>query len=153
MRSVWRLVAFGAWLVPAVPALAETAGAVLSVSATVTGRCSVAAAALAFGQYRPGTSSGESTSLTVNCTQGTSYAVALDDGASGGRRMSGPSGAALPYDLYQDAGLSQRWGTGANAVPGTGSGSDQTLRLYASIAPVEAPAGDYNDTVTVSVIY
>jgi spore coat protein U-like protein len=153
LRTGLRLVACGALLAAAVPASAETAGASLNVSATVAGRCSVAAGALAFGTYAPGTNASQSSDLTVNCTQGTAYAVALGEGQAGARQMSGPNGATLPYDIYRDAARSQRWGSGAEAVPGSGSGADQTLRLYAAIASADAPSGDYNDTVTVSVTY
>jgi len=69
----------------------------------------------------------------------------------------------LAYQLYQDSGHSTVWnatnvGTvgGTGGVSGTGSGSNQTLTVYALIpagTAVPATTGTYTDTVVVTVNY
>jgi spore coat protein U-like protein len=49
------------------------------------------------------------------------------------------------------------WGDGANGtgmVSGTGSGSQQTIRLYGRVPAQRTPApGDYKDTVTATLMF
>src|ERR1700744_5359078 len=78
----------------------------MTVSATVNALCTIAAQPLAFGTY--GSSQTDaSTSVSVTCTNGTSFTVALDAGTGSGgtttlRKMSGPGGATLNYALYSN---------------------------------------------------
>ena len=61
----------------------------------------------------------------------------------------------LGYQLFSDAGYTSNWGntSGTGWVTGTGTGSNQTLTVYAQLPANEyAPTGNYNDpTVNVSV--
>ena len=132
---------------------AATASASISVSATVVGSCTVTGTGVAFGAYTPQTAAGQEGALTVNCSSGTAYVVSLDGGSGGGRRMVGPNGATLPYEIYRDGSRTQRWGDGAAGETGTGSGAAQTLRLYAAIPATAVDPGSYADTVTATLTY
>lgn len=154
MLRLWIVAAVAALLsLGPAPSRAGTATASLAVSATVAGTCTVSGGPLAFGAYTPSTLATQQSALDVNCTQGTAYVVALDNGAAGARRMTGPGGATLPYEIYRDGARSQRWGDGSSAATGTGTGSVQTLPLYASISPTAATTGSYSDMVTVTLTY
>lgn len=141
---------------PAARARAATANSTIAVSAQVVSACTVSGGAIAFGAVSTGAAASQQSALTVTCTSGTAYEIELNDGLSGTaatRRMTGPNGATLAYDIYRDAGHSQRWGSGAGASTGTGSGTAQPVDLYAAIAPAAAPSGSYTDTVTAILTY
>lgn len=148
-------------LAPVAPAFAGSDSDSFTVSATVLDSCSVNANDLAFGNYDPVASTplDASTTIVVTCTNGTDYDVALDAGIGAGatvgaRRMS--AGAdVLEYSLFTDASRSDLWGeAGGDLVSATGSGLAQTHHVYGRV-PVnqDAPAGDYEDTITVTVTY
>ncbi|CAI1617854.1 Csu type fimbrial protein [Serratia marcescens] len=98
-------------------------------------------------------------SLTLNCTKDTNYTVALDNGqhiASGSqRRMASTAGAFISYNLYQDAEHTVAWGSGANALAGTGTGAAVPLIVYGRVpaAGFTPAAGTYDDTVTMTVTW
>jgi spore coat protein U-like protein len=103
------------------------------------------------------------TTISVQCTTGTAYEVALDAGIGVGatvanRLMTGPGAATVTYSLYQDAGHTTVWGDttggGGNTVTGTGNGAQQDLTVYGLVPAQTTPgAGDYTDTITVEVTY
>ncbi len=149
------LCAFAACLL-APSARAATANASVSVSAQVVGTCTISGGAIAFGAYTPASAASQQGALTVNCTSGTAYQIALNEGLSGTgatRRMTGPNGETLDYDIYRDSGHSQRWAGGASAHAGTGTGTAQSVELYAGIAAATAASGSYSDTVTATLTY
>lgn len=141
----------------------------IAVSATVSKNCSVGATAAAFGAYYPGTGNMSSSStVTVKCTKGTGFTVALDKGTTTGgslaqRLMSdGAAGDTLQYNLYKDAAMTIVWGDGTgvtqtNGGSGSGMGTGLTFTAYAGLPDagtnLNAPPATYNDTVTVSVAY
>lgn len=138
------------------PALAETATATISVTTSVLPACSVSGAAVAFGTYVPMSIASQQANVTLNCSTGVDYAVALDEGGQGDgstRRMARGDGATIAYDLYRDAAHQQRWASGSAGATGTGSGSAQSFPVYARILPTSAPAGTYSDNVTILVTY
>lgn len=143
-------------------ALAATDTDTFAVTATVVASCDVVAQDLAFGNYDPvsPTPLDAATTMSVFCTNGTTYTVALNPGIGAGatvaaRRMTN-GGDTLTYSLYQDAARANVWGQtiGTNTVAGTGSGAPQALDVYGR-APINqtAPAGAYVDTITVTVTY
>jgi spore coat protein U-like protein len=76
--------------------------------------------------------------------------------------MAGPTGQYVEYELYRDAGRSQRWGNdttgGTDTVNGNGSnhgqGSGNGLTVYGRVpAQPEAASGSYSDTVTITLTY
>ncbi|MEZ0471938.1 spore coat U domain-containing protein [Luteimonas salinilitoris] len=134
-----------------------------TASATVPNNCVISAATnLDFGTV-PGlinANRDQTSAISFTCTGRTAWNVALNNGqnASGStRRMRlGASGSYVNYELYRDPGRSQRWGTtaGADTVPGTGTGSVQTLTVYGRVPATQAvPAGNYGDVITVTVSY
>jgi len=144
----------------ALPALATTATTTFNVTATVQATCLISANNLGFGTYS-GTVINLSTTLSVTCTNSTPYNVGLNAGTATGatvttRAMSGPGGATLSYDLYQDNGHSTNWGNtvGTDTKSGTGNGSAQTLTVYGQLPAGQYPTpGSYSDTITATITY
>lgn len=130
------------------------------VSATVVATCAVSATSLAFGNYSTTQLDGTST-VTVTCTNGTTYTVALGAGTGSGatvatRRMTGPASQTLNYTLYRDSGRTELWGetVGTDRVAGTGNGAAQPLTVYGRIFTGQYPGpGAYADTIAVAVTY
>ena len=156
-------------LIPAAAALpsgahADTAGSTLSVSATVTANCTVSTSALAFGNVDTlsGANVDGTGSLSVTCTNGTAWAASAGTGAGSGasfvgRRMTaGPDW--LSYNLFTNASRTTVWGDGTGStatITGTGSGSAQAVTIYGRVnsGQTSAPAGNYADTVAVTITY
>ena len=142
------------------PANASTATGSVPISATVLAQCDVSATSLSFGNYSSAQLDGSAT-VSVTCTNGTPYTVALDTGSGSGatvpnRAMTGPSSAVLNYSLYRDTGRSQVWGqtVGTDTLAGTGTGSLTALTVYGRIPAGQHPApGAYTDTVSVTLAY
>lgn len=145
-------------------AFAQSASTTFDVTITITSTCSIdtpAATDVAFGP-NPSTATNIDAAgqLNVNCTPGTDYDIALDEGlnAAGGgisaRAMA--NGADLvPYQLYQDAARSVVWGNTLNTdtLAGTGTGTVQALPVYGRVPSAGFPAATYTDTVTATVTY
>ena len=98
------------------------------------------------------------TAIGLTCTGRTAWQLGIGNGlnASGTiRRMIGPGGQFVPYELYRDSGRSQRWGTtlGTDTVAGTGTGTAQSQTVYGRVAPQVATPGSYSDPVIVTVTY
>lgn len=136
------------------------------VTATVPAVCLASATAMAFGTYTQGAGDDLQTSaVNVRCTTGTAFTVGLNAGATAGatvttRAMLNGTNQ-LAYQLFRDAGRTQNWGTtaGTDTVAGTGTGVANTValtvygRIVDSTANQNVPAGNYTDTVTVTVTY
>jgi spore coat protein U-like protein len=143
------------------PAFATTQTTTFVVSATVQGSCSISATALSFGAYT-GTVLPATSTITVNCTGGTTYNVGLNPGTASGatvttRKMTGQYLAGtLGYGLFQNIGHTTNWGQtiGTDTETGTGTGVGQPLTVYGQIPAGTAPAADgYFDTITATVTY
>lgn len=160
------LKAFGALalLLASSAASAATATGSFAVSATVLNVCTVTALPLTFGNYDPTSSSNTdaTTTITVLCTLGNPYTVALDKGTNGtavtARQMliSGGGTTKLNYALSRDASHTLNWGqtVGTDTASGTGTGLAQSLTVYGRITASQAvSAGIYADTVNVTVNY
>lgn len=145
------------------PASAQTATTTFPVTATVLTSCSVTANPLAFGSYNPtaATPLDATTTLSVLCTVGTSFTVGLNAGTAPAatvttRQMSNGTNR-LNYALYQEAGRTTNWGN----TPGTNTPAPTTAPIAASSLTVygrvpagqNVPAGNYTDTITVTVNY
>jgi spore coat protein U-like protein len=145
----------------AAPAAAQVTDT-FQVTANVARNCTIVATDVAVGAYdpvvandtAPATATG---TVTVRCTRGTAYSVALDNGAnySGGRRMAGPAGTFLTYELYRDSGYANVWGSGAgNEVTGTQAPGrlPTDLTVYARVpGGQDVPEGAYADTVVATI--
>jgi spore coat protein U-like protein len=152
----------GLVLALATPALAQTATATLSVSATVAKNCSIATTAVAFGNYDPVVANATSPldgtgTVVVTCTKGAGTRIDLGLGANASgttRRMSGGTDF-LSYELYQNSSRSTVWGSGVAAgetVVTAPSKAARTFTVYGRVpAGQDVAAGPYNDTVVATI--
>jgi len=117
-----------------------------TVSATVAKACTIDASDMNMGTWSGVGNLDGATTVTVKCTNGTSYNVALDNGANGtstADRKLGDGAERLSYNLFRDSGRTQVWGStiGTNTVPGTGSGmataNERSIDVYARIAQAD----------------
>lgn len=147
-------------------AFGATTTTTFDVTATVVDSCSVSATDLAFGNVEPvqGLDIDNTSTVTVTCSLGTSYAIALDDGANSSdgsvstRRMTDGSSNYLSYQLYSDPTRTTVWGetSGTDDVSGlTGTGLGLPAVVYGRIpsGQEETPTGSYSDTINVTVTY
>lgn len=140
-------------------ALAATATASITVTATVLSVCSILATPMAFGNYASATLNSSAT-LAVACTVSTPYNVGLDAGIGTGgtvtvRRMSNGS-STLQYKMYSDPAHSVNIGqtVGTDTIPGTGNGLTQTITIYGQVLPSQlSTPGLYTDTVVATITY
>jgi spore coat protein U-like protein len=143
---------------------AATDTATFNVTATVVDACDVQATNHAFGPYSPtsSTSLDATSNVSVYCTTGTAYTVALNVGSGGGafagRKMV--SGAQeLLYNLYTSAARTTVWGDGTastGTVGGTGAGllTAVTHTVYGRIGiNQDVNPGSYSSTVTVTLTF
>lgn len=145
-------------------ALADTAGGNLDVSATVTANCVVSTSDMAFGDVNTLSGANVDTTggITVTCTNQTGWTASAGFGSGTGasfasrRMMAG--GNLLNYNLYTDGARSAVWGDGTGGsvtIGGTGTGSAQPVTIYGRVGSgqTSVPAGDYADTVAVTITY
>jgi spore coat protein U-like protein len=138
-------------------AAAQTATDTFQVRAQVTKTCTVVANDLDFGIYNSSQQSRASTNMSVQCTPLTPFAVEIGPGGSGNRFdrwMSGPG--TLRYRLFKDGGYTQATATTGSDFTGQSDpqGTAVMFQLYGQIAANQVvPAGNYLDTVTVTVTY
>jgi len=151
-------------------AQAGTSTANLTVQITITASCTINAATLNFGSVAGTTlattlQSG-STTVSVTCTNGSPYSIAMDNGAnaSGSQRRMANAGNFISYNLYTDAAHTNPWTTATSSTTctttngcflGTGNGSAQTVNIYGNVpATGTAPnTGTYTDTVVMTITY
>lgn len=131
-----------------------------NVSANYIANCIMATSSLNFGMIGSLTSAVDAEApLSLTCSNGSSYAVALDGGQAAvsdptQRRMT-KAGNVLYYGLYRDSGRQQPWGSDSGTTrTGTGTGLTQSLSVYGRIpAQAMAPPGTYQDTIVATVSY
>ncbi|QDH70621.1 Csu type fimbrial protein [Marilutibacter alkalisoli] len=147
------------------PALhAQTATTTFEVRITIESSCTIdtpAATDVDFGtQPSSATDIDAVGQLNVNCTPGTGYTIALDEGQNSGgggiaaRAMA--NGADLvPYQLYSDAARTTVWGEtiGTDTVAGTGTGAVQAYSVYGRTPSANFPAASYLDVVTATIAF
>jgi spore coat protein U-like protein len=167
MRNVARLFLACTVLAPLGALAAITAPVDLAVTASVKASCSVNAASINFPAYDPiaddSASRSAQTDLSITCTKGHGANIALGIGANHdgtSRRMKNVLSADfIAYGLYQDATMTIPWGstigTDTASYVGKGKTADTTsVTVYAMIgAGQDAVAGDYADTVTITINY
>lgn len=155
----------------AAPAHAGTANGTFNVTTTVVNSCLLGTtSALAFPNYDPtsATATNGSTSISVTCTTGDAYVIALNYGANGGtaaNRIMKSGTNTLNYNLYTDSGYANVWKdstvciagySGSNCDTGTGAGpaTANSYTVYGQIAAQQnVPAGSYSDTITITVTF
>jgi len=126
----------------------QSSSAVLAVTATIASVCSISQNnIIPFGDYDQSRQIIITTNLTVNCTNGITYAISANIGegknASYVHRIltnqNNPEAEDLEYNLFVNANHTTVWGNGAlNSVTiaGVGNGINQNIPIYAVI-----PAG------------
>jgi spore coat protein U-like protein len=142
-------------------ARAATATTSFTVTATVLASCAVSATNMAFGTYTPSAASPATSTITVTCTNGTTYGVLLDGGQAASmtaRKMKDSASDLLPYGLYTTSGYTTVWGDGTGTTgknTGTGNGAAQPYTVYGNITAGQyvAPSTSYTDTINVTVSY
>lgn len=132
----------------------------VAFSATVTNDCAIENAPdISFGSAAlPTGFSSIASALTVRCTKNATYQVNLTGSnpvSNDWRQMSSlvdGSTYYLQYQIYQPDGTA--W-TAGNDLSETGTGASQTLNYTANVntAQTNPPAGNYAETVTVTVTY
>jgi spore coat protein U-like protein len=147
---------------PSAPAATDTA--TFNVTANIVDACDVQATNQAFGAYTPSASTALDASSTVSvyCTVGTAYSLALNVGSGGGsftgRKMLSGSNE-LMYNLFTSAARTTIWGDGSGStstVSGTGAGllTAATHTVYGRIGiNQDANPGAYSSTVTVTLTF
>ncbi len=131
-----------------------------TVSVNLMASCAVSALPLSFGSQTALTSGvAAATSLSVICTQGTGYTIALGAGTAPGattvsRKMTGPGGA-LAYGIYRDLAHTANWGVNAptDTYAATGNGASQSVPVYGLLSAQPAAAGAYSDPIVVTLTY
>ncbi|WP_431113056.1 Csu type fimbrial protein [Variovorax paradoxus] len=150
-------------------AIADTVTGTFQVKIAIRASCTVSAGAssdIDFGaNLASATNLQAQNSIKVNCSKGTPYYVGLSpsNGSIAGAGVMTETGGGVDtvaYQLRSGAGIAGAiWGNTAtavsvgNGVGGAGSGADQTIPVYATVASANSRPGSYADTVTVSVHY
>ncbi|MCF7222651.1 spore coat U domain-containing protein [Lysobacter sp. TLK-CK17T] len=146
------------------PAMAQTATTTFQVRITIQSSCTIDTPAptdVDFGtQPSSATNVDAIGQLNVNCTPGTGYTIALDDGQNSGGGGVGARAMAngadlVPYQLYSDAARTTVWGetTGTDTVAGTGTGAVQPYSVYGRVPSANFPAASYLDVVTATITF
>lgn len=123
-------------------------------------QCSSYASGLSFGIHRGRGAAISTGTITVNCTAGIGFEIALSqgDGNYTQRLIHGDRGATLTYNLYTSANFSRVWGDGVtpgtHTVRGVGQGQPVVFHVYGRIDPGQTPIpGNYSAVLTVTVTY
>lgn len=103
-----------------------------------------------------------SSTITLSCPGNTAWKLGLGNGQNAlgtQRRMAGPGGSYVNYELYRDSGRTQRWGNdttgGTDTVNGPSGGSGTVaIPVYGRVPAQGLPAaGSYTDKITVTLTY
>nr|WP_083700811.1 spore coat U domain-containing protein [Halomonas sp. 1513] len=137
------------------PLLRWLAAAALALAAgAAQAECSVSASGLGFAEYDvfSATPSDSSATITVSCSETTSYSLALHSAnGSPQQPLLGSSSDTLAYRLHQDAARTLVWGEGAFALNGSTEGT-QEHTLYGRIPEGQNVRVDsYTDLLTVTL--
>ncbi len=151
---------------------AQNVNTTIPVSVTVAAACSISGTGLNFGNY-VGSQLTSTGTITVTCSQDRPYNVTLDKGLNAATNLnirtlrdlnSQTSAVRAQYFLYKDSAMTQEWGdsgfagtyTLGTSVPGTGTGSAQTLTIYGKLPADQlagAAPGTYTDTVVATLLF
>ena len=151
MKRLAAIAVAAAVLAAPVATQAGNATANFTVSAKVSGACTITAQNIAIGAYDPNAATGASATGNVNltCTKGTAYSVALS--TTSGWTMSDGAGNTLSYEIRQ-ASTTTPWNA-ASLVSGTAPSKAPFALVATLFVPTgqDIPVGDYSDNVTATV--
>ncbi|HSW12642.1 MAG TPA: spore coat U domain-containing protein [Solimonas sp.] len=150
----------------ALPAAAATVSGNFQALITIQNTCALTTTPtnLNFGTQGVLIANVDTTStIKVTCTTGADYDIGLDAGANESsandvdtRRMTDGSSHYVGYNMYSNAGRTTVWGdiVDTSTVGSTGTGAEQSFTVYGRVPVQTTPqAGNYADTVTVTVTY
>jgi spore coat protein U-like protein len=164
-KKVAATVAAGVMVALAGAAHAATKTDGFTVSVNVLKNCVIDATDMNLGDFVGDNDLTAQSSITVACTSGTLYSVALDAGSSadyGARTLVNGTGDELVYNLYTDALYQFVWGDDSgttDVVGGTGAGmsATTTLPVYGRLRAADNNGaiadGVYTDTITATITY
>ena len=156
--SMTGLVASAFLVIGSPQAVAQTDTATMPVTATVESGCSLTGGSLDFGTYTSGQSTNRDVTGRIdyaNCNGTLTFE--LDGGGSGNvnARAMSSDGSSLSYQLYQNSGRTDLFGTGADALsallfePQSGF-----VNVYGRIPAGQAiAAGVYSDTINITLSF
>ncbi|MGX9939938.1 Csu type fimbrial protein [Acinetobacter pseudolwoffii] len=130
----------------------------LSVTTNYENSCNlISAYDLNFGQMNDLSQAvTSSTAVALSCPLNTSWKVNLDQGMNydGTTRRMRKGADYIAYELYRDAQYSQLWNNSGTSQ-GMGNNGTQTIPIYGKAGPsaTAVPAGEYQDTITVTLTY
>jgi len=135
----------------------------LSSTGAEAATCAARATGVIFDAYDPLNGHSNDTgvgSVEVECDSAANYTIALDrginPGPAGERRMTGPGGKPLSYNLYTDVGFYLVWGDGSSGASNTvaGSAARSSFPVYGRIpADQQVSPGNYSDRVVVTISF
>ncbi|WP_333497267.1 Csu type fimbrial protein [Kluyvera sp. CHPC 1.251] len=134
--------------------LDQTTSADMHVKLTVEKSCKFSVDDMDFGSHA--SDSGEidvATNANITCTTGTAYSISSASNHDYSMKNKDAS-EEVAYALYGDDSRSQELST--TSLAETGTGTVQNIPIYGKVtadALSQAPAGDYTDTVTLTVTY
>lgn len=134
----------------------------MEINAEVQRTCHLAALPMMFGTVSilfP--TANAQAPIFVDCTPNTAFSVAIDNGqnANGAQRRMARIGAGIGtymnYEIYRDAGRTERWGTTAAQVVNRVAPADGRVTLYAygRTSGTVLAAGPFEDTVTITLTF
>lgn len=122
--------------------------------------CTASANQLQFGTYS-GAQLTPTTTLATNCPASVnSYTVGLMTGTGSGattttRKLTGPSGATLNYQIFQNSTHTSNWGDTVltdTVTEASNTGSNRNPTAFALMGAGQAPTpGSYTDTMTIQI--
>ena len=146
--------------------LAATATANLTSSASIADTCSITGNSMPFGAYDPftGTAVTQSATISVTCVTGmTPPPIRMGQGLHAQvssteavpLRQLNAAAANLTYNLYSDEGTTVPWENVTGVTSPVPTGSAQTMTVYGKIdaGQTTAIAGNYTDSVIVTVTF
>jgi spore coat protein U-like protein len=145
-------------------ASAATETTSLPVSATVAASCEINSTDAFSNAGVLSSSLDGQASLSVFCTSGTAYSIAMDQGVYGtsvtDRKIRQNAGGGtfyyLSYQVFRDSARTLNWGStsGVDTLSGTGTGSFATIPVYMRVPAQTVPAtGIYIDSIVVTVTF
>jgi spore coat protein U-like protein len=133
----------------------QVAAGLLLFAVPASAGCQVSLDTVAFGVVELDRSTTGTGKVAIVCDAAATLAIDIAGSASR-RRMKGPGGAELVYELYQDAGHAVRWGDGSGKGATRSAAVDpsksEKLTIY-GVVPRQPgiPPGEYTDQIQVTL--
>jgi spore coat protein U-like protein len=150
-----------AGLVLLLPSIGLAGSAPLEVRVTVIDSCAIdSVSTLQFPSYTANSAQAVvgKADMLVHCAAGTPVEISLDAGenASGGLRRMRNGDSLIQYNLYTDSGYGTVWGNasfGEGPLAATILFNSSIFTIRGRIPAAQAvPAGNYSDTVTITMV-